>query len=156
MRPVALFFVLIGYWCLLSGHLKNPQLWIAAVISALLTVWICRRMGIVDEEGQPLEGFDAWARYLPWLFLQIVKANVDVARIVWSPRLKIDPRLVEIPHPLRNTLGQTTLANSITLTPGTVTVAIDNERVIVHALTEKHARDLEEGEMIGRIKKAEE
>lgn len=155
MRTILLFLVQLGFWLLLSGKYDKAQLWIAAIIACTITTWLCHRMRIVDEEGQPTKGILGWFSFLAWLMAQIVKSNFQVARVVWSPRLPIDPVLVELPHDLRTTLGQVTYANSITLTPGTVTVKIDRRRVMVHALTKEAADDVASGAMLGRIRKRE-
>lgn len=155
MRTLLLFLATLSFWLLLSGKYYNPQLWILAIISCGLSTAICVRMRIVDDESQPVRGLLSWFAYLSWLMLQIAKANVDVARVVWSPKLSIDPQMIELDHDLRTSLGRVTYANSITLTPGTVTVEMGRRRVLVHALTQAGADDLITGEMLKRIRARE-
>ncbi|MCA8963087.1 MAG: Na+/H+ antiporter subunit E [Planctomycetes bacterium] len=160
MRSALLFISLLVFWCFLSGvtidpsdaeHPINVQLVIASLISAALVVWISVRMGIVDGEGQPLRGLGSILVYLPWLTWQIVRANFEIARVVWSPRLPIQPRFVELPLRLRSPLARLTYANSITLTPGTVTIQVDDDHLLVHALTDSTARDLESRVMEAKL-----
>ncbi len=159
MRIATLFILLLLFWCLLSGetinpwnhdHPINPQLLIAAVISAVLVLVTSIRMGIVDDEGQPLRVLPLFT-YLPWLAWQILRANIDIARVVWSPRLPIEPEFIELKMELRSALGRATYANSITLTPGTVTVQLDGDKLLVHALTHAAAEELRGGEMERRL-----
>jgi len=85
--------------------------------------------------------------YLPWLAWEIVKANIDVARIILNPRLPINPRLIRVPAPQKTAVGQVMYANSITLTPGTISLDVRNNQVLVHALTEEAAQGVLSGDM---------
>ncbi|MEM7263175.1 MAG: Na+/H+ antiporter subunit E [Planctomycetota bacterium] len=162
MRTFLLFILLFVFWCLLSGatihpgsdHPVNTQLLIAALVSCSLSVWLVHRMNAIDEEGQPLNVLGL-VTYAPWLAWQIVRANVDIARLVWSPRLKIQPRVIQVPVKLKTPLARATYANSITLTPGTVTIQLENDRYLVHALTDAAAEDLLSGEMERRVLRLE-
>lgn len=86
--------------------------------------------------------------YLPYFIKEIVKANVDVAERVLRPDLPISPMIVRFRFPLKTPVPQVTMANSITLTPGTLTVEIDKEGVFyIHCLAEDHAEGLLEGDL---------
>jgi multicomponent Na+:H+ antiporter subunit E len=89
--------------------------------------------------------------YLPWLFYQIVMANLHVAKMVLHPKMPIEPRVIDFKTKLESNLALTTLGNSITLTPGTITVDIRDGKYFVHALTDKVAEDLLSGEMENRV-----
>ncbi len=125
------------------------------VVCCAFVTWISRRMGIVDEEVMPSRGGLGFLLYLPWLLKQIVLANLDVARLVWDPRLPISPRLVQVPYETRTAMGTVTYANSITLTPGTVTISAREGKFLVHALTEGSEQRLRTGEMQRRIQRLE-
>jgi multicomponent Na+:H+ antiporter subunit E len=144
----ALLFVL---WLLLSGHWTNPLLISFGVISTALCVWLAMRMDVADQEGVPVRMGLRTPLYWPWLTVQILKSNVDVTWRILHPRLPISPNMVRIPMPHKTPLGRAIYANSITLTPGTVAMTIDNDTMLVHALTEESARALEEGEMSRRV-----
>jgi len=92
-----------------------------------------------------------FARYLPWLGWQVVVASLRVAQVVLDPRLPVDPTLTRIRFANPSTLAKLTLANSITLTPGTVTLDVTDDEFLVHALTLEGARDLEKGAMSHRV-----
>jgi multicomponent Na+:H+ antiporter subunit E len=95
--------------------------------------------------------FFRFMAYLPWLFYQIILSNLHVARMVLHPRMPIDPGIIEFKTKLKSSISQTTLANSITLTPGTITVDIRDGKYYVHALTKKVAADVLSGEMENRV-----
>ena len=99
----------------------------------------------------------AMLSYLPWLLWQIVLANLDVAYRVWHPKLKISPRMIRVPYTTKTSVATVVYANSITLTPGTVTVSVDEQKgeMLVHALSEKSASSLLSGAMQDRIHKLE-
>jgi multicomponent Na+:H+ antiporter subunit E len=143
----ALLFVL---WLLLSGH-YNPLMIGFGVMSTALCVWLARRMDVADQEGVPLRLGLRTPLYWPWLAVQIAKSNVDVARRILSPSLPISPTTVRIRTSQRTPLSRAVYANSITLTPGTVSMTIDQDTILVHALTEENARALEDGEMGRRV-----
>jgi multicomponent Na+:H+ antiporter subunit E len=144
----ALLFVL---WLLLSGHWDNPLLIGFGVISTAICVWIAMRMDVADHEGVPMRLGMRTPLYWPWLAVQIAKSNVDVARRILTPSLPISPTTVRIRMSQRTPLGRVVYANSITLTPGTVSMSIDDDTILVHALTEENALALEEGEMSRRV-----
>jgi multicomponent Na+:H+ antiporter subunit E len=149
-RATGLGFVLFGTWMLWSGHTEVLLLTLG-VLSCVLVAVVSLRMGVVDDEG-PRLGF-VWrlARYAPWLLWQIVRANVDVARRILNPKLPIAPRLIRVRTQQRSALGRTVFANSITLTPGTVSVDLEGDHVVVHALTAEAASELLEGAMNRRV-----
>ncbi|MDE0957916.1 MAG: Na+/H+ antiporter subunit E [Planctomycetota bacterium] len=151
MRSFLLFLALFGFWLLLSGRFDSPFLLGSGVVACALTVLVCQRLELVSPQFQPLHSVFRFLLYLPWLLVQIFRASFDVIILAWSPRPNISPRLVKVRTGLDHPLAQTLLANSITLTPGTVTVDIDDQSLLVHALGEKAARGVLEGSMERRI-----
>lgn len=151
---VALAAALAAAWFLWSGHTKPLILGLGAV-SVALVLWIVRRMGRFDGEVAPLGYLPGALRYLPWLLWQIVVSNVQVARIVLGPRLKIAPRVFRHRVSQRTDVGRVIYANSITLTPGTVSVYLENGVIQVHALTQSGADDILSGAMDARVTRLE-
>jgi multicomponent Na+:H+ antiporter subunit E len=148
--PFVLGLVLFGVWLLWSGH-TEPLLLAMGAVSTVLVVAIVVRMRLVDEEGAPI-GLPARAfRFLPWLFWQIAKANVDVARRILNPRLPIHPALIRVKAGQRRDVGRVIYANCITLTPGTVSVDVEGDEIVVHALSREAAEGLQTGEMARRV-----
>jgi multicomponent Na+:H+ antiporter subunit E len=124
---------------------------VLGVLSCLLVVLIANRMDVVDHEGHPIHlGLRAIV-YWVWLAKEIVKANIDVARRIVHPRLPISPTLVRVKASQKSELGQVIYANSITLTPGTVSVQVSDGTILVHAIAEEMAGDLKAGEMDRRV-----
>ena len=137
-------------WLLWSGH-YTPLILSFGVASCVFVVLVCRRMGLLDEEGVPFHLLLRLVSYIPWLVWAIVKANIDVARIILAPSLPISPRLIRIRSSQKSDIGRVIYANSITLTPGTVTCDADEEEFVVHALTKAAADDVISGGMDRRV-----
>jgi multicomponent Na+:H+ antiporter subunit E len=145
---IPLAFVLTFVWFGFSG-LLDPLILGLGAVSLGLVLGLCRRMGVVDGESVPLGlRYARLAAYVPWLAWEIVKANIDVARRILSPGTpRIAPRLLRVPAPPASELVQVIYANSVTLTPGTVSVDLRDGDLLVHALHADAAADLAGGAM---------
>ena len=154
MITTSLAVALFAFWVLLSG-MFTPFLLAAGAASAVAIALLSRRMEIADREGLPLHLTLAALTYWPWLVKEILKAGWQVARIVVAPRLPVSPALVRFRPSQRSTLGLVTHANSITLTPGTVTVEAEHGEFLVHALTQEGADGLAGSEMDRRVSRFE-
>ena len=146
--------MLAAIWLLLSGLFK-PVLLVLATISVLLAVLLSSRMNIVDLESNPIVALLRYLRYWPWLIVEIVKSSIDVARRVLSPNMPVSPKVFEIRASQQTNVGRVVLANSITLTPGTVTMDVDGDRLTVHALSREAVEYALGGEMDRRVTLAE-
>ena len=113
-------------------------------------------IAIIDLEGHPNHLLLGLIAYLPWLALETIKANIDISRHILQPNLSIGPRVIRIKTSQKNHLGQVVYANSITLTPGTVSVEVEEGEIIVHALTDEAAEILFNGEMDQRVTQLED
>jgi multicomponent Na+:H+ antiporter subunit E len=155
VRRISLASTLFAFWLLLSGH-YTPFLIAAGVGSALAVTWFAdRRMTVVDHEGYPHHlSFNALT-YWPWLLWEIVKSAWDVIKIILAPTLPVSPQLIRVATSQRSELGRVIYANSITLTPGTISLALDGEEILVHALTRGGAQGLVSGEMDRRVTRFE-
>ena len=159
LRAISLFIVLLAFWFLLSGQFDNPYLIGSGVVCCAAVTLLAVRERIVDKEGHPIHLVWHALFYLPWLFWQIVLANIDVALRVWLPgKRPISPRLIRVPFRMKSDLATMIYANSITLTPGTVTVRVDSEskEFLVHALSEAGEAGLRDGQMHDRVLKLED
>jgi multicomponent Na+:H+ antiporter subunit E len=112
-------------------------------------------MNVIDEESEPYELGLRPLFYVPWLLWEIAKANLHVARVILTPSLPVHPRLLRIRATQKSNLGRVILANSITLTPGTVTLDVRDGTLLVHALTPKSADGLLSGDMDRRVTQLE-
>lgn len=133
----------------LSGYFK-PMLLSLGVISIVLTVWIAKRMRILDGETAPYLTMPQTLAYFCWLFVEIIKANIAVVRAVMSPDMAVSPTLTRIPTPQKTDIGKVMFANSITLTPGTVSVDIQDDHILVHALLSEMSDPADFAEMAER------
>ena len=153
-RAVGLFLVLFAIWIALSGHF-TPFLLVAGAVCCALVVFIAHRMDVIDHESFPVQMTGRLPLYWVWLSLEVVKAKLDVAWRVWHPRLPIDPALERLPASQHTDLSRVIYANSITLTPGTVSTYVGEGFVEVHALNRASLEALREGEMDRRATRLE-
>ena len=137
-------------WLLMSGHYTTLLLSLGAA-SVVGVALLVRRMHLADREGVPFHIVPGLLSYLPWLVVEVFKSNVAVARVILSPGLPIRPRVVDFQGHQKTDLGRFIYANSITLTPGTITVRLDAEGFRIHALTREALDGTEEGEMDRRV-----
>lgn len=126
-------------WLLLSGYFDNPLLLGFGVASVILCMVLGSRARVIDEEGAPIALLPRIAGYWWWLAVEVGKANLIVARQVLAVTPKLSPKVVRVPMPPRSNAGRATFANSITLTPGTVSIDVSENEIVVHALTEELA-----------------
>lgn len=151
LHAAGVFLALSAFWLLLSG-LFTPFLLAAGAGCALAVLAFARRMDVVDHEGHPIHlGWRAAVSYWPWLLREIVKSSWDVSRRILHPRLPISPTLVRFRPSQATPLGLVIHANSITLTPGTISVEVAPGEFLVHALTEEGAAGLAGSEMDRRV-----
>jgi multicomponent Na+:H+ antiporter subunit E len=149
-RILILAVLLIAAWVLWSGYLKPLLLGLGA-LSCVLTIWVVRRMGYFDDDtfafhyDWRLLGF--WA----WLGREVVLSSIEVARAVLRRNVDIEPKVVDIDGSDLGPVDLALLGNSITLTPGTLTLDVYEGRLLVHALTPEGAAALQQGEMQRRV-----
>ena len=154
LRTASHTLALAALWMLLSFD-HEPLLLAFGAASTLVVAALTVRMGLSDAEGHPVHLVTGGLRYWPWLLVEIAKSNLAVARCILDPRLRIGPRVITVPASQRTDLGRVVYANSITLTPGTVSILVDRDSIIVHALTADGAEGLAGGEMDRRVTRME-
>ncbi len=135
IHAVSMGLGLFGLWLLLSGFLDNTLLLSLGVFSCVICVYIAARMEVVDHESVPLQLKFGVIGYLFWLSAEIGKANWAVTKVILSPRMRLQQRMINVPADQQTDVGRVTFANSITLTPGTITVETERNSFVVHALT---------------------
>lgn len=165
MRALSLWIVLFLFWLALSGH-YTPFLISLGAVAAAFCVFVALRMGAVDEEGHPIHLLANGAlTYFVWLTWEIIKSAWRVTTLILNPKLPISPTMTRIRTGQRTPVGVNIYANSITLTPGTITVGVKaglrdgtmhpGDSLIVHALEQSGAGDLEAGGMDKRVSRFE-
>ncbi len=140
---LVVFVTVFLFWLLLTGSLDSQELVAGLLASAVAAFMAAPHMGILSgirwSPALPLQV----VRYLGVFFVALLKSNFDMARRVLSPSLPIRPALVEVKTSLQSDLGKLLLANSITLTPGTLTVDVEGERLLVHWIDSSPGTDLD-------------
>jgi len=155
LRAFGLGASLVVFWLLLSGH-YTPMLISFGVGSSALVVYLAMRMDVVDHEGVPLQLGGRFWLYLPWLMKEIFVSNVAVAKIILHPKLPINPITVVFHGSQKTDIGRFIYANSITLTPGTITTGCDGQDFAIHALTSADVDGRAEDEMDRRVTRVEQ
>ena len=160
---ISLFLAMAGSWLIWSGHF---QIWddhfhhyfilVLGLLSCLFCIWLAARMKIVDDESAPVQlGLRPFTTYFPWLMKEIVISNIKVAKIILSPRLKLQRRMITVIAQPKTELGRVILANSITATPGTISVQMEDDKIQIHALSFEGAEEELSGDMDRRVCKLE-
>ena len=155
---IVLTAVLFAFWILLSGKMEAKYL-VIGFLTSLISVWVTLPLLRLPSETNkgyyyPFDfPYFRYAFYWLWLLKEIIKANIDIAMVVLSPKLPINPQIVEFKRSMSNPIAHVTLANSITLTPGTITMDVADGVYTIHALTDGAGEALEngQGEMMVRI-----
>lgn len=138
---LGLIVVLIALWTGLSGDytLTKPIIASLGAVSILLSAILAYRFDILDREGSPYARLLPLITYWTWLVVEIFKANWVVIKACLRSTLDINPALVKVKTRCESDLARTVFANSITLTPGTVSVEVEGSKILVHALYEDSA-----------------
>ena len=150
-HAIGLGLSLIILWLLLSGH-YTLLMTLFGLLSMSLVVFLALRMDVVDHEGHPLHmNPKALFIYWCWLLKEIFISNIYVCRLILNPAMPISPTVIALRSSQSSDLARVIFANSITLTPGTVTIDIDGDITEVHAITEEIATSLLQGSMDRKV-----
>lgn len=153
-HALALSLLLSFFWLVNSGH-YTPLLLSFMVASVCFVVALSHYMDVVDGEAQPLHITFRLPVYIIWLAKEVFLANIAVAKCVWQGPDSISPRTIRVDASQKTDVGIVIYANSITLTPGTVSIDLEGSQIVVHALNEASEKDLLTGEMDRRVRKVE-
>ena len=143
-KSITLFIILFGFWLLMSGY-YTPLILSLGVISCLLCVYLTVKGKFLDDETLPIYFFPRLIQYTLWLIKEILKSNIQTAKVIIMK--SEEPELFSVKATQKTNEGKVTYANSITLTPGTVTTQIKNDIFEVHALTKDFGDDVRSSEM---------
>jgi multicomponent Na+:H+ antiporter subunit E len=153
------FIILFVFWLVLSGHYQAEFIILGALSAGLVTVLTHDLVSFVfhRDEREKTELRLTFVRvgrfftYLLWLFYQIVLANVQIAYIILNPRMPIAPAFLQFHTRLQRTFAQVIVANSITLTPGTITISLKDGRYVVHTLVPSSAEKILKADMQNKV-----
>ena len=148
IKALILFVFYFVIWLLLSGH-YDLLLLTLGVLSCFTCLYVTWKAKFIDEEGLPLHLLIRLPIYTVWLFKEIIKANIDTAKIIIVNNP--DPQNFRVKSSQKTEAGKVTYANSITLTPGTVTTVLDGDILEVHALSSDMADDVKSGVMDKKV-----
>ena len=147
MRTVVVASTIFIFWFMLSGHTETLLIGLG-VLSTVISVYLARRMDIIDHESYPFHLSLRLLHYYFYLGAEIIKSNIDVAkRILTLGPVNISPQVVTLRVSKETDLSKVIYANAITLTPGTVTLKLSDDEIEVHALSKEGAAHLKSGEM---------
>lgn len=144
-HAISLGLLLSVLWLSLSGH-YTLLLLSCGLLAVVLIVVLALRMGILDSEDHPLHlNIISLLSYCCWLLKEIFVSNIYVCRLILNPRLPINPKVIRLRSSQSSELARFIFTNSITLTPSTLTIDVDDDNIEVHALTEQSASVLSKG-----------
>lgn len=156
MTRVATFFIMLAFWVIMSGMFDGFHFSLGIVSCLLIAIFSHHLLFFGDHNwGAHLRDVKGMIIYLPWLLWEIVVASLQVAYVVLHPRMHeiIDPQLIHFQTSLKRPFSRVTFAQSITLTPGTITVGLYDDQFTVYALTQSAAESLP-GEMERKVARA--
>jgi multicomponent Na+:H+ antiporter subunit E len=151
---VGLAFILAIFWLINSGHFQGFLLGLG-LLSVAGVVVIVRHMELADQEYTPVNLSIRLLFYFPWLGREVIRSNIDVVRKIWQPTIDISPGVITVRASQKSDMGKVIYANSITMTPGTVTLDVQDDVFEVHALTREMAEGLQQGEMDRQVARVE-
>lgn len=156
MEGCALFLILFAFWLLLNGAWTLEIALTGLVLCAALYAFMWRYLGYSPAaEWRLLLRVPGALSYLVYLVREIIGSACATIRLIWSPMLEVQPRLISYHTKLKTDVGKTILANSITLTPGTITVSVRGDELLVHCLDDSFEFGAEGMEMEERILRLE-
>ena len=154
IRSLSLILVLTAFWLLFSGHYDARMLTMGG-LSVALTTWIVRRTAVLDDDGHSIPLAISSVVYFPWLMWEIIKSNVEVARLVLSRAERIKPSVFSVRSTQNSDVFRVLYANSITLTPGTLTISVNDDEFEVHAIADGFKEELRTNRMDKRVSRME-
>ncbi|MFR2854480.1 Na+/H+ antiporter subunit E [Hungatella sp.] len=152
-----MFLLFFAVWMILNGKVTAEICIFGVLISAALFYFMCRYMEYsLKKELLLFRLIPLFIHYFGVLVKEIVKANVCVLKIILSPELQPEPAFVYFDTDFKTGLARVLLANSITLTPGTITVSVEDDRFCVHCLDKELAEGMETSIFVKLLKEMED
>lgn len=152
-----MYLLLFFFWIILNGRLTVEIVFLGVSFATLVYAFAWKFMGLTLEKEKIFWKHFVWGiQYLAVLLKEIVVANITVLKIVLSPKKKVHPMIVSFDAPLKKHILQVILADSITLTPGTITVRLYEEKFEVHCLDESLAEGIDHSIFVKMLKKWED
>ncbi len=155
-KNIILLLLLFAFWLILSPSVSLQSVIIGIIVSILVVLY---SQDVVFSEEEvtiyAISKLRIFIRYLFTLLWEIVKANIDVAKVVLSPKMPISPSFIKVHAVFKNDVNKVIYANSVTLTPGTLTVDVRGDEYIIHALTDAAAEGMDNSILEQYVRKLE-
>lgn len=151
-----MFFLLFLLWIIFNGKVTLEIVLFGVAICAWLYWFMCKYLGYhANKEISILKNMHLYIKFFFILALEIIKANIAVIRIILSPKKDFEPTIVKFKTDIKSDLGKVFLANSITLTPGTYTIQLEDDEYLIHALDKPFGKDLNDSVFAKEIRELE-
>lgn len=151
-----IFTIMMAFWLLISASVHWQHILVGFIFCTIITLfWNSMAIAADIKTGFSLRQLYLLVKYFFYLAIDIVRANISVAMIVLHPKMPITPGIIIMRCDLERSLSRVLYVNSITLTPGTITVELEENLLIVHALTEEAAKDVEDWALYRRLMEVE-
>jgi len=131
-NPAVLFMTLFLFWVLLNGSTATDVLIVGVIASLLIAIMFSDGLAVVSDLRVNPKALVTTLLYVPFFLKELIKSNINLAKIVLSPELPVKPGIVKVRTRLKSRMGRLLLTSSITLTPGTLTVDLVGEWIYVH------------------------
>lgn len=152
-----MYLLFVLFWIILNGRITLEIVLLGLLFALVIYGFAFKFLGLTWQKEKKIWKCAIWGiQYVAILFKEIVIANLTVSKIILSKKIKIHPVIVKFPAPVKSHLLQVILADSITLTPGTITVRLYEEKFEVHCLDESLAEGLDDSVFVKMLKKLEE
>ena len=152
-----MYFLFLALWIVFNGTFTWEIFWIGTVISAALYWFVCRFMEYsIKKDLAGLKKLGKVLIYVVTLVVEIVKANRQVIHYILTSKYEVEPVLVRFKTKLKKDSSRAVLANSITLTPGTITVSLTDNEYVVHCLDKELAEGMEDSVFVKQLDKMEQ
>ena len=152
-----MYFLFLALWIVFNGTFTWEIFWIGALISAALYWFVCRFMEYsIKRDLAGLKKLGKVLIYVVTLVVEIVKANRQVIHYILTSKYEVEPVLVRFKTKLKKDSSRAVLANSITLTPGTITVSLTDNEYVVHCLDKELAEGMEDSVFVKQLDKMEQ
>lgn len=151
------FIVLFSFWIILNSSITLEIVLFGLVICTFIEVFIYKNFRISSKtEMKFINKLPLIIKYLIILVVEVFKANVDIIKLVLSKDPEIKPTLLYFRTDLKSKVARVALANSITLTPGTITVTMNDDELLIHAIHEKNLDGIDESIFVEKLRELED
>jgi multicomponent Na+:H+ antiporter subunit E len=155
MGYILTFLILFTFWCIFSGYFDAFHLLLGVICSIIVTIFSSHYLFPEPITIESIKRIGRFIGYIPWLIYQIIIANLQVVYLVLHPRMPINPKIITVETTLKDDISRVIMANSITLTPGTITVDIKDNTFWVHSLSDASSSGLINGDIEQKVKTTE-